>query len=60
MFNYYRFIRSRHSEVSEIIRDQAAKDKLSLRIIESVDAKEYPNTVTIVLMNDIIVDIYRS
>lgn len=61
MFNYYRFIRCRFSTVEKILREQAAKEQLAFKVIESFDLEDSdPNRVTIIVNNDVIVDIYRG
>jgi hypothetical protein len=61
MFNYYRFVGSKFSLVKEIIEQQAATEKLSLRLVSEFGQDQTdPNRITIMVRNDAIIDIYRG
>jgi hypothetical protein len=60
MFNYYRFINSKYSTVSEILSAQAQSENLSIRIIPKFDNDDNQNRITIIVVNDVILDIYRG
>ena len=60
MFNYYRFIKSKYNTVAEILADQAKKEGLLIRIVDKFDNDNDRNRVTIIVVNDVIIDIYRG
>jgi hypothetical protein len=61
MFNYYRFIKSKYSAVADILVDQAKRDQILLRVIENFNINdEDRNRITVIVINDVIIDIYRG
>jgi hypothetical protein len=61
MFNYYRFIKSKYSTVTEVLAEQAKQDNLSIRVIDKFDGDDNDkNRITIVVMHDVIIDIYKG
>jgi hypothetical protein len=60
MFNYYRFIKSKYSAVEEILASQAKREDLSIRVIDKFDVDDDKDRITVVVMHDVIIDIYRG
>ena len=60
MFNYYRFIKSKYATVAEVLASQAKRENLSIRVIDEFDNDDDQNRITIVVMHDVIIDIYRG
>ena len=60
MFNYYRFIKSKYSTVAEILASQAKREDLSIRVIDKFDVDDDKDRITVVVMHDVIIDIYRG
>lgn len=61
MFNYYRFIGCKYSEVQERIESQAKDDNFKLQIIEHFNnSDENQNRISIIVSMDVIKDIFRG
>ena len=61
MFNYYRFIKSKYSTVADVLAQQAKQENLAIRIVEGFDGDDHDrNRITVVVMYDVIIDIYKG
>ena len=60
MHNYYRFIKSRYSNIADILAEQAKKENLTIRIIENFDDDNDQKRISVIVVNDVIIDIYRG